>query len=321
MTYKFIIFLKTLLMKNSMNILAILVFSLSTCATVEVEKKSLSDDDFNSYWYQGEAELSSYELQQARYGELRKGTAVMIFVTEDFWKNRQVKKESKQYESNDQAVNVLKLNFLKKFSTGIYDYSLMSSIFQPVNLERFAHPLKINGTIQDWCGQVFYQMNYKKDAIHFQSRSYFEDEGDLEMTLAANYSEDQIWNLIRINPNKLPVGKIDMIPSGFYTRLMHKEVQAYKAEASILESHTEHGVNTYKISYAKLNRTMEIHYSTTFPYMIEGWSETYVSGWGTSAKELISTAKRIKTMKSPYWRKNSVKDSTLRKELLGPLSP
>jgi|GEM_PF-4377681 len=33
---------------------------------------------FKEYWYAGKAEVSSYELEQARYGELRKGHAVFL---------------------------------------------------------------------------------------------------------------------------------------------------------------------------------------------------------------------------------------------------
>ncbi|MEM6726422.1 MAG: septum formation inhibitor Maf, partial [Bacteroidota bacterium] len=36
------------------------------------------NDTFKQYWYNGEAELSSYSLQQARYGEIHEGEAVMV---------------------------------------------------------------------------------------------------------------------------------------------------------------------------------------------------------------------------------------------------
>ncbi len=41
-------------------------------------------DEFWSHWGDGKAELDGYALTQPRYGELREGTAVLIFVTEDF---------------------------------------------------------------------------------------------------------------------------------------------------------------------------------------------------------------------------------------------
>lgn len=42
------------------------------------------DNKFNTHWYDGNAEVSSYELTQNRYGELRKGDAVLIYVTRTF---------------------------------------------------------------------------------------------------------------------------------------------------------------------------------------------------------------------------------------------
>ena len=66
---------------------------------------------FNSYWYQGTAEITSYKLTQARYGEMHDGIAVNIFVTEDFLPQKQVKADSKNAEN----IPVLKLNSTKKF--------------------------------------------------------------------------------------------------------------------------------------------------------------------------------------------------------------
>ena len=60
------------------------------------------------YWNQGKAELTSFELQQARYGELHPGSAVLIFVTEPFSKTKQVKLDDPR-RAPDDAVEVLKL--------------------------------------------------------------------------------------------------------------------------------------------------------------------------------------------------------------------
>ena len=46
---------------------------------------------FKKYWFAGDAEISSFTLTQSRYGELRSGDAVLIYVTEDFLPNIQVK--------------------------------------------------------------------------------------------------------------------------------------------------------------------------------------------------------------------------------------
>ena len=65
--------------------IGLLFFLVLSACSGEVKSEVLSLDlsqDFKDYWYDGSAEISSYQLYQERYGEMREGTAVMIFVTE-----------------------------------------------------------------------------------------------------------------------------------------------------------------------------------------------------------------------------------------------
>ncbi len=87
---------------------------------------------FEGYWSKGQAEITSYVLDQSRYGEIHPGNAVLIFVTEDFSRSRQVKLDRPERAGEDRA-RVLKLNLTKKFATGVYPYSLMSSVFTPLD--------------------------------------------------------------------------------------------------------------------------------------------------------------------------------------------
>jgi hypothetical protein len=70
-------------------------------------------DEFADYWYSGEGEISSYTLDIFRYGEKRRGTAVNVFVTEDFSAADQVKLDDPS-AAGDDRVSVLKLNQLYK---------------------------------------------------------------------------------------------------------------------------------------------------------------------------------------------------------------
>ena len=107
-------------------------------SVLETTKNRNISQEFKDYWYAGKAEISSYKLEQARYGELRDGTAALIFVTEDFLPEVQVKAD-RQNESN---IPVMKVNATKNFNTGIYPYSVMSSTFYPVFKEQ--HALKVS---------------------------------------------------------------------------------------------------------------------------------------------------------------------------------
>ena len=81
--------------------------------TTQPEHREIGQD-FNDYWHSGKAEITSYKLTQARYGEIHEGHAALIFVTEQFLSNEQVKADS---ESKDN-IPVLKLNSTKNFQYG-----------------------------------------------------------------------------------------------------------------------------------------------------------------------------------------------------------
>ncbi|MBG6130768.1 hypothetical protein IWQ47_002232 [Aquimarina sp. EL_43] len=266
--------------------------------------KTLSED-FKKYWYAGEAEISSYQLEQARYGEIRKGTAVLIYVTEDFLPKKQVKAD----RQNTSNIPVLKLNATKKFNTGIYPYSVMQSTFYPVADNR--HAIKVSNSMQEWCGHVYAQLNNRKQ-FEITSHSYFENEADQDFKLDKAILENELWTKIRINPDALPQGDLQIIPSFEYSRLRHKDIKAYSAKASIQKG-TD--TNTYTLEYPELDRSISITFNASFPYEIEHWTETYKSGFGPNAKKLTTKATKIKSIKSAYWGKNSNKDEVLREEL------
>ena len=138
-------------------------------------KKPLSET-FKKYWYAGNAEITSYQLEMARYGEIREGKSVLVYVTEPFAAGKQVKAD----RSNPSNIPVLKLNATKKFLTGIYPYSIMTSSFYPVSNDQ--HAIKLTNSVQEWCGQVFAQLN-NKSQFEVNSFSYFESEGDHQFKL------------------------------------------------------------------------------------------------------------------------------------------
>ncbi|MFS4455575.1 septum formation inhibitor Maf [Maribacter sp. 2304DJ31-5] len=267
-------------------------------------KNELSQE-FKEYWYAGKAEITSYELEQARYGELRKGNAVLIYVTEPFLFGKQVKADNHHADN----VPVLKLNSTKNYLTGIYPYSIMSSSFYPVHDQQ--HAVKVAFSSQEWCGQVYAQIN-NRDNFKIQSHSYFENEADQNFSLDKTHLENEIWNKIRINPANLPVGQIEMIPSLEYIRLSHKKLRAYKAIASIT---VQGEVKTYEIIYPDLNRSLKINFTKTFPYTIESWTETFKSGYGPNAQVLASKGIKKKSLNTPYWQQNSNKYLYLRDSL------
>ena len=277
---------------------------ISSTETSGNDIKSLTPE-FKSYWYAGDAEITSYKLEQARYGELRNGNAVLVYVTEPFLAEEQVKAD----RSNPGNISVLKLNSTKNYLTGIYPYSIMTSVFYPVGDDQ--HAIKVSNSVQEWCGHVYSQLNNREE-FEVISHSYFEGEADQEFKLPKTWLENEIWTKIRINPADLPLGEIEIIPSLDYTRTGHKSIKAYSATATLNQ---EDEMNTYTIDYPELGRSLSIEFSSSFPYSIEGWTESFKSGYGSNARTLTSRATKHKVIKTPYWRQNGTEDEVLREEL------
>lgn len=265
------------------------------------EPATTLSEDFKDYWYNGEAEITSYKLKQARYGEMREGKAVLIYVTEDFLPKQQVKANT--YSATN--IPILKLNATKNFNTGIYPYSIMESIFYPV--ENNQHALKVSASVQEWCGHIYTQLN-NRDKFEVMSHSYFQDEADRSFDLEKTWTENELWTKLRIDPKSLPTGQLDIIPSLEHTRLNHDDFKAYHAFAQLENS-------SYTISYPELNRILRISFNSNFPYDILGWEETSTSGFGATAKTLTTTATKLKTIKTAYWNKKSNADLALRETL------
>ena len=191
------------------------------------------DKDFNSYWYNYGAEISRFELEQGRYGEIRPGHVVLIFVTEPFLPDIQVKSDFKA--SREKSIPILKLNLIKRFNTGIYDYSIMKSVFTPIPSEQhpFSKTLKVSTTRQDWCGHVYLQYNLEEDHYKVKQYSYFEKEVDKAVNIPSVHLEDDIWTRMRIDPKTLPLGGIEMIPGSLFTTLRMIDLRVEKAVAEL----------------------------------------------------------------------------------------
>ncbi len=288
------------------------------------KEKPSNNTQFNTHWYQGKAEITSYKLEQARYGEIHKGDAVLIFVTEDFSKSKQVKLDNPVQAGND-AVPVLKLNFTKKFSTGIYPYSMMLSVFTPVQIENYPRTLKATASSQEWCGHTFTQLNLRDNQYQAVLYSYFEDEGDQNKTIPAESLEDELWTRIRINPASLPIGEVSLIPGLLTQRLRHTAMKPKTAHISIKDGVSEVTQEElskeiecmiYTIQYKDNDRTLVIYFQKDFPYQIVKWEETYHDGFGRDAKKLTTRAVKNKSIMIDYWNKNKSTDAYFR-DLLG----
>lgn len=186
------------------------LLALARSATVPGQATAF-DAAFWKQWGDGQAELSGYNLVFPRYGQLRHGSAVTIFVTETFSNSLRVKADPGKHPATDQFP-VMKLNLVKDYQTGIYDYNDMTSSFvalAPENGRPAGSPTKISFSSQEWCGHTYQQLLFDARAIRATSHSYFDGDADQHGDLSYpsdGLSEDELllWARGQAGPRLAP---------------------------------------------------------------------------------------------------------------------
>ena len=240
-------------------------------------------------------------MTQERYGEMRPAEQVNIFVTEDFSRKKQVKLDTPDQAGNDR-VPVLKLNTVRRFHTGIYDYSVLQSIFTPMD---GSPTLKLTTSVQDWCGHVFTQFNLDKNEYRIRQFSYFEQEGDSDRKLPLALLEDDIWSHLRLHPDRLRLGRMQMIPATLYLRFRHQPFALQYATLAMDKGEHE---NTLRVKYEDIPRTLSIRFESVFPHRILGWEEM-------ENGKIMSKGTLKASRMEPYWNEHDVKSDGMRDSL------
>ncbi len=267
----------------------------------------------DKYWYQGLGELNTYDLEQNRYQGIHQGQVLLIFVSEDFLTDTQVKNDRYQ---NPNSTKILKTNSITRFTTGIYDYSIMGSIFTPVYTNEFPRTLKVSHTSQDWCGQTYAQVNLRADGSYQQQlHSYFENEADRTVAQQADALEDELLNRIRLSPTDLPTGNLNLIPAMTFLRLRHQPFKAVAANASLKDyegdEFTGEDLKEYTIEYPSLRRKISYVFDGTSPYLIQGWVDEFPSAFDGVIRATKATRKE--TTLEAYWGQNSSSAASAKK--------
>jgi hypothetical protein len=133
---------------------------------------------------------------------------------------------------------VLKLNAVRDFQTGIYDYNVLTSVFARVAP---GWPLaKVSFSSQEWCGHVYHQLLPRGGSVAGLSHSYFDGEADAAEKLplpAGGVMEDALPILVRgLLGAYLPLGQsrvVPFLPSLLRARLEHRPLAWGRAKISV----------------------------------------------------------------------------------------
>mgnify|MGYP000299188310 CR=1 FL=1 len=282
-----------------------LIFCSQAAVTIAAPRSVKWGAEFNSHWQDGQAEIAAYDLSIKRYDEVRSGSAVTIFVTEDFSNSSQTKADHGKHPASD-VFSVMKLNLVQDFPTGIYDYNLMTSSFVALS-ERGSRPAgslaKVSFSCQEWCGHVYQELFFGQDKVSQQKHSYFDGENAPASELKSNskgLSEDSLLHWARgMAGPELSSGqslRVPFLPSLQSARLNHKALSWTTAELSVAAASEKLQVPAGEFEVIK--RTAKVADGTLMSYWVEKAFPHQVIRWSSSKgvdAQLIGS-KRMK-----YW--------------------
>ncbi|MEM6531593.1 MAG: hypothetical protein AAF654_03170 [Myxococcota bacterium] len=260
---------------------------------------------FWNHWGDGQAEVAGYDLVYNRYGEVRTGVAVNVFVSETFSSSARVKADPGVHPKNDEYP-VLKQNLVQDFPTGLYDYNLMTSAFLQLT-PRHGRPAgtltKASFSAQEWCGHAYAQMLFDADAVHLTSHSYFDREGDEKKSLP--YPKDAIssealmfWARGLAGP-ALRDGEsvtVPFLPSLERARLDHRPVAW--STVTLKRGTRKESVRVPAGNFEVLTHTAEVANGLVYTFRVEAEFPHRVVTWGSNRGD-EARLRGVKRMK--YW--------------------
>lgn len=273
-------------------------------AALVLAAAAVASPAFWSAWGDGKAELSRYVLTTPRYGAPREAELVLIYVTEPVDRRVWIKDDAGDVPAAER-LQVLKLNRVVKFRTGIYPYSVMTSVFAPVDgaaHERFS-PSKISFTAQEWCGHVWQKLLPGPGRFDLEVRSYFHADGERNVTVKVPENtlyEDALLIQLRELDGPFAAGgdwSGTMVPTLWAARTGHAAPAASPATIKRADARRD-GAPVTRFTVTVAGRT------TT--YDVERAAPRRVLGWRSSDGEVAGL---VKTARLPYWELNKPGDS------------
>jgi hypothetical protein len=259
--------------------------------------------DFWAHWGDGRAEMNAYRLTQPRYGSPRDGTAVLVFVTEEFREKERVKAESGRQRQGE-TFPVLKLNSIRDFQTGIYDYNVMTSVFARVVP---GWPVaKASFSSQEWCGHVYHQLLPRAGRVEGVLHSYFDGEADGRDALPLpddGLFEDALpialrgWLAAYLPPGQRRV--VPLLPSLLRSRLEHRRLRWGRATVS--RAALDEVVTVPAGRFTIVRWTVAEDNGPTTTYLIESVAPFRLIRWSVDTGE---DAVLLRSTRLAYWKMN-----------------
>jgi hypothetical protein len=272
--------------------------------------------EFERTWYDGQAEVNGYHWQGTRYGQLRRGEAVAIFVTEPMGAMSHVKLDDVS-KAKEGVVTVMKLNLVRDFQTGVYDYNTMTSVFAE---ESAFQPMKISFSSAEWCGHVYEELNVRERGIPIEINSYFEGESSQSSVALkpGGLIGDQIFVWLRgLRGHVLEAGETKSFPylaDAFERRLRHVKAEwgeiTITRDAAGVEAGVPFGV------FNGIRYRVVVSDGRQGTFLIEdAWPHRLLAWQWARGEEILDAGELTGSRRMQYWSLHDNGHEALRKDL------
>lgn len=214
-----------------------------------------------------------------------------MYVTEPISRRTLIKDDDAQ---GADRMDVLKLNISEKFLTGVYPYSVLTSVFCPsdqYDRARFS-PAKITLSAQEWCGHVFLGAWPDERSFALRGMSYFASEGDVEERVPCAQGtlyEDALLVQLRELDGPFAGGgdwEGTLVPSLWRNRRAHRPLRP--EPASIRRSNLDEDTTRFTLEAGAFRRTFDV----------EKRGDKRVIAWQSSDG---GRARLLRSTRMPYW--------------------
>lgn len=216
---------------------------------------------FIDYWKNGKIEITKYDLEEDSISVGEGSLSFSIDYVEGV--------------NNTDSIQTLHSDFMGKIHQKNYDYSAMTSTYLPLNLTLRPHAMKVTNSVQEPTGNSFLALSQIPKYYEIIAKNTFKVKSKEHFVLERKNLEDELWAKIRMNPNDLPTGETEMIPSFAYWQSVRKSPNIYEAKAELKDytatEFTGKKLKIYTLDYPDLKRNLSIVFEGAFPYEIMGW--------------------------------------------------
>lgn len=254
-------------------------------------------------WDDGKAEVSTYRGTIVHYGKSRPLRVRLIAVKEDMDLAQRVKSDAGPVPGR--TATVIKLNAIRDFPAGTYDYHQMSSSF----LDRATGELlKLAMSSTEGCGITFVEVLPGVAGWRHVSHSYFDGEADRDLVLVPDARRRAVaadalplW-LRRLDLTHGQLATVDLLPGQLAGRV--RDTTFVRATIDVAGTPDAHGLPvsvSFRDGPGQGSRTDRYWFDPAWPHPLvrfEGGRDATVF-------------ERVKTLRLAYWEKTDPGDERL----------